>query len=360
MRVDMARSSNLFIRILSVFAILLLLIPSFTGCNANKAKEPRTKTYFGLFDTVSTITSYADESAETFEKNCDEIYSLLSKYNNLFDIYYEYSGINNLCTVNKNAGISPVEVDNELIAFLEYSIDICKKCDLELNIAMGSVLTLWHDARLTAKESAENAYIPSKSDLENAARHTDIDSIVIDKENGTVYISDPCTSIDVGAIGKGYAVMKAADLMEKRGLYGYLINAGGNVRTIGEKTEGVGWVTGITNPDIHSSEPFCAKIVISNTSCVTSGNYERTFTYDGKTYHHIIDRDTNMPSDYFSSVSIVCYDSALADALSTALFCMSEEKGRILLSQFEEVEALWVYSDGKKTMTDGFTKLVIE
>jgi thiamine biosynthesis lipoprotein len=134
-----------------------------------------------------------------------------------------------------------------------------------------------------------------------------------------------------------------------------VLNIGGNLRAIGEKVTGEGWVTGITNPDKTSADSFVCRVSIKDTSLVTSGDYERYYVVDGKKYHHIIDPKTLMPATYFSSVSIFTKDSALADALSTALFCMSYEDRRTLIESIGGVEVIWVYPDGKVVMTDGIT-----
>lgn len=346
----------------SKFFISLLLLLAFTvsaiSCSGGNA-SPYESTRYGMFDTFSTVQSYSGDNEKEFEDKSSQIYKILEYYNKQFDIYHEYADINNLCTVNKNAGIAPVVVDAELIDFLEYSIELCKKCNMEINIAMGAVLKMWHSAREKASDG-DVISIPSKSDLEEANKHTDINSIIIDRDKSTVFITDKDASIDVGAIGKGYAVMMATNFLRKNGYGdGYVINVGGNISALGTKPNGDGWITGITNPDTKSDEQFAARIMISDTSCVTSGNYERYFEYNGKRYHHIIDCDTLQPADYFSSVTVICRDSGLADALSTALFCMSIEDGMRVLAQFEDVEVLWITLDGAIEKTEGF-KLIAQ
>jgi thiamine biosynthesis lipoprotein len=86
---------------------------------------------------------------------------------------------------------------------------------------------------------------------------------------------------------------------------------------------------------------------------VTSGNYERYFELDGKKYHHIIDKDTLFPGEHFASVTVICKDSALADALSTALFCMDRSAGERLADSIGGVEVIWVTNDGQIYSTDG-------
>ena len=148
-------------------------------------------------------------------------------------------------------------------------------------------------------------------------------------------------------------------MLEKKGVDSYVLNVGGNSRARGNKNGKDGWKTGITNPDKTSDEKFCARIMLSDTSCVTSGNYERYFELGGEKYHHIIDPETLMPARYFASVTVICRDSALADALSTALFCMPYEEGLALVESLDGVDVLWVYEDGRQEMTDGFEKILI-
>ena len=158
--------------------------------------------------------------------------------------------------------------------------------------------------------------------------------------------------LDVGAIGKGYAAEMAKDFLIEKGVSSYVLNIGGNICAIGEKTNGNGWITGITNPDKTSEEAFVCRVVIRDISLVTSGNYERYYVVNGVNYHHIIDPETLMPANYFSSVSIFAEDSGLADALSTALFCMSYEDGKALAESLG-VDVIWVKENGEVLMTDG-------
>ena len=353
-----------FSKYLSLFLCLVLVLTALSACaknitdeeGKNNIEEPKTqgKSYYDYFDTVSGIFSYKGDSADEFEANCEAVSALLKEYHQLFDIYYEYAGVNNLKTVNKNAGIAPVKVDSKLIDFLIYAKEIYTLTDGTTNVAMGAVLKLWHDAREHGTNVPEEAYLPDEAALSEAASHTNIDNMIINKEDGTVYLSDPLMSLDVGALGKGYATERAAELLISRGATSYVLNIGGNIRAIGQKVTGDGWVTGITNPD-KTKDDFVCKVVIKDISLVTSGDYERFYVVNGTPYHHIIDPKTNMPATYFASISIFTKDSALADALSTALFCMTYEEGLALVQKIGNVDVIWVDSSGTVKMTDGIT-----
>ena len=314
--------------------------------------------YFSFFDTVSYVYSYAGDSEADFTENYDEVAAILEDYHHLFDIYYEYSGINNLRTINLGAGGEPVEVDQRLIDFLLYAKELYTLTGGEMNIMMGAVLRPWHDSRSAASDDPQNARIPTMDELTEANAHTDISLLEIDDENNTVRISDPLASIDVGALGKGYATEMAAKRLQELGVTSYVLNIGGNIRIVGTKPDGSGWRTGVKDP--QDPDLYAIYINLANTSCVTSGVYERFFTVDGVRYHHIIDKDTLMPSEYFTSLTVITEDSGLADALSTALFSMSYEDGVKLVESLDGVEVLWIYSDGEMKMTEGFKALVAE
>ena len=326
----------------------------------NTDKTLYSASFLNFFDTVTVIKGY-EESREEFSAAVQEVYDFLERYHKMFDIYYEYSGINNMCTVNKNAG-KPVEVDPEMLDFLDFAIQMYNKSQGKVNIAMGSVLSIWHEYRENGINDPENAKIPSIEELKAAEEHTDISKIKIDREASTVTLLDENMKLDVGAIAKGYAAELAAKYLESKGKEGYILSLGGNIRTVGEKPDGETWRLGIENPyyaDGEGGEYLCRIALSGKSSLVTSGNYQRYYTVDGKKYHHIIDPETLFPSESFVLVSILTQDSGVADALSTALFNMSVEEGKELLKQFENTEAVWYCSDGRIIYSEGMSSLLI-
>jgi thiamine biosynthesis lipoprotein len=338
------------------------LLSVFSSCKTtNKENEKeyttRTKTIsYAHFNTVSTLSSYGDITDEQFDSYVKTVDEMLGYYHKLFDIYYEYAGVNNVMTVNKNAGKAPVAVDQELIAFLEYCKEMYTLTNGKTNVMFGSVLKIWHNTRELADENAgilDESLLPSHDTLTEAAKHTSMDLLVINKEEKTVYISDPLASLDVGAIAKGYAANKVAQKLKSLGADSMALNAGGNIVTIGLKPDGGQWVTGITNPDKTTYNSLICKVKIGETSLVTSGDYERYFVSGNKAYHHIIDPQTLVPANHFASVSIFTPDSGLADALSTALFCMPYEEGLALVQKIGNVDVIWITADGNVKMTEG-------
>lgn len=334
-----------------IFGQLILL----TGCSIftkNEDIKPWGRVYFTYFDTVSNVYSYAGDSEEEFNKNCEKVSNILEEYHKFFDIYHEYEGVLNLCTINKNAGGEPQKVDDKLIEFLKYAKSLYYETNGKMNIMLGAVLKPWHTARTESLDDPSKAYIPNMDELKEASLHTSIELLEIDEVNKTVRISDALASIDVGAIGKGYATELAAQVLEDANCNSYVLNIGGNIRIIGTKPNGDGWITGIKDP-LNPSSNYAMYLNLANTSCVTSGVYERYFMVNNVRYHHIIDEETLSPANYFISITVITKNSGLADALSTALFCMSYEDGKALVEKIGNVDVLWIYSDGTQKYTSG-------
>ena len=209
--------------------------------STGKDLEKYEASFFDVFDTQTQIIGYAS-SKEQFSEQMSLIKDKFQYYNDLYDIYHDYEGMNNIKTINDNAGIQPVKVDEEIIELLKLGITMDEKTDGNMNIAMGSVLSIWHDYREAGSEDPDSAELPPMDELERAAEHTDIHNIVIDEEASTVYLTDPDMSLDVGSIGKGYAVQKVAEYAKNElGIQYMLFSVGGNVcywRTPGWKRLG--------------------------------------------------------------------------------------------------------------------------
>lgn len=332
--------------------VLLSSVP-LSSCERQKTKF--TEYSLDYFDTATTITGY-EYTKEEFDKISGELLSLLGEYHRLFTIYNRFSGLENLCTINElsDGEHRVVKVDKRIIDMLLYAKEMYELTDGKVNVAMGSVLSIWHDYRTAGLDEPWNASVPPEETLREAAKHTDINDLIIDEENLTVWLKDPKMSLDVGAVAKGYAVEMAARYLEEKGVSGYVINVGGNVRTVGTKADGKSWVAGIENPDKTAKEAYIAYVNVADKSVVTSGSYQRFYTVGDINYHHIIDSETLMPAQGFLSVSVICKDSAMGDALSTALFCMPYEKGKALVESLDGVDAIWVMNDGTQNKSSGF------
>lgn len=339
--------------VLAVVAVVLVGVLLWRGKGASKTDRYEAQ-FTDVFDTVTKIIGYG-ESQEVFTEQVSELKEQFDYYNQLYDIYNDYEGINNIKTINDNAGKQPVKVAPEIIKLLKLGKETYEKTGGEVNIAYGSVLRLWHDYREAGLEDAAKAELPPMKELEERAVHTDINNLIIDEEASTVYLADPEMSLDVGSIGKGYAVQQVAEYASEHGMEHLLISAGGNICVVGTKEDGENWRVGVQNPDLDSDEEYVQKVQLQDMSIVTSGNYQRYYEVKGKRYCHIIDQDTMMPSEHMASVSVIMKDSGEADAMSTALFNMDYESGKALVESMQDVEAMWILNDGTIKYSSGFS-----
>lgn len=333
-------------------SIALLACLLLVGCVSPGAQTGKkyTATFLDVFDTVTTIVGF-DESEEAFREKAQKVHDELLIYHRLFDIYNSYEGIVNLKDVNAAAGGEPVQVDGKIIALLKDCKQYYALTGGKVNVAMGSVLRLWHEARNDGLDDPANARLPDEKALQEAALHTDLDQVILDEVASTVQITDPALRLDVGAIAKGWAAQRVVEAAPQ----GLLISVGGNVCPTGAKdTSGTPWVVGVTNPD---GGDYLHTLYTTADSVVTSGDYQRAYAVDGKLYHHIIDPATLYPSTYWRSVTVVCADSGLADALSTALFLLPLEEGQALL-QTCGAEAMWVDHEKAIFYSPGFEALI--
>ncbi len=333
--------------------LLLSLSVVLSGCAVTPATEEKqyNATFLTLFDTLTTIVGRGT-SQEEFQEKAQQIHDKLLEYHELFDIYNEYPDTVNLCTLNKEAGKAPVSVDPRIMALLTDCKELYTATGGKVNVAMGSILSLWHETRSHGRDDPSTAVLPDQGALEEGSLHCNIDDLILDETAGTVYFADPNLRLDVGAIAKGWAVQRVAEETPS----GFLISVGGNVCATGPKDdEGTPWVIGIQDPD--GGENYLHTIYVEKGCVVTSGDYQRAYVVDGKLYHHIIDPNTLYPSEYWRSVSVVCEDSALADALSTALFLLPLEEGQVLAESFG-AQALWVDAQGQRFYSPGFQEMI--
>ena len=327
--------------ILILAAMLITILSALNSCGIKRvAPPPKKRIFYDFFDTVGTFYDYSGTSDEKFNARADKLEESLSDYHRLYDIYNEYEGIVNLATLNRLAGEGAQRVDKRIINLLLFAKEMYALTEGEVNVAMGSVLKLWHDARETGQT------LPDSDALRRASEHTDINGIIIDEENLTVELLDPEMRLDVGAVAKGYAVEMVAEELIADGVTGCVIDVGGNLRAIGSKPDGSGWTAGIKNPN-REDGGYVSTLTLKDKALVTSGSYERYYEVDGVRYHHIIDKDTLYPSAYYASVSVMSDNSALCDALSTALFNMDFDSAKTLVESLGNVTAVFVFADGE-------------
>ncbi len=349
--------------IIALIAAIALIGAGIAGYYLTRTRyEKYTESMLDVFDTVITLVAYTKDEAE-FIKYFDYAYDRLHELHKLYDFYNSYEGINNIVTINENAGISPVAVDKQIIDMILFAKDYYSRTGGKTNIAMGSVLSIWHRYRDDGINDPDNAKLPDMQELVAASLHTDINNVIVDESNGTVYLSDPLMSLDVGAVAKGYATELVADELVAMGMSSGMLNSGGNVKSVGKPMDGIRqrWGVGVQDPDafiFSDDEDLLDVIFVNDAAVASSGDYQRYYEVDGKVLHHLIDPATLMPAQYFRAVTVLTDDAGLADFMSTALFMLPLEESRALAESFDNVEAFWVLPDGKMDATNGMLKLL--
>lgn len=355
-----------FIRriVLTVFLLLALIIPSFSMISCKKNYKVFSYDFLGTFDTVISIVAHLETQKE-FDEFREYTENRFIKLNQFYDIYHNYEGINNIKTINDMAGKNPVVVDKEIMDLLLLSKEWYEKTNSKVNIALGSVLKVWHDYREMADEESNNNKIPTLDELRIANLHTSITQLELDIAKSTAFIKDPKVLLNVGAIAKGYATEIVANELKTKGYKSFAISAGGNVKVVGKPLakDRDTWLIGIQNPDpemdLDAESGLINKVSVVDQSVVTSGWYQRYFKSGGKIYHHIIDPMTLFPQNYYQAVTIIYPDSGISDILSTAVMLMPYEEAVKFLEKIPGVNAYFILMDGSVKVTKGMEKLLV-
>ena len=346
--------------------LLFLLLVICMGCKTSiNYTQKQIYSFDSGFDTVIAYIEWVEDGDTQYRENANKTFEKFSYYNKLFDSFHDYENINNIKTINDNAGIKAVSVNQEVIDMLleaKYFYDISYG---KIDITAGKMISLWHDAREIGMElntNGEYGEVPNSAELEESIKHKGWDKIIIDDENNTVFITDPYVSLDVGSVAKGYATQKVAEYLVSEKVKNAVIDAGGNLKALSGKYNGKDWITGIRNPNNPSLSPDDSLLTVQysgDKSAVTSGDYERAFiAKDGKSYSHIIDPDTTYPADKYRSVTIITTDAGVADCLSTALFCLDYEDSLKVIEQYKKdhdnafLEVIWVANKDINFETD--------
>lgn len=239
--------------------------------------------------------------------------------------------------INRNAGIKPVKVDQELFELIERAIGISKLTDGAFDISYASMDNIW-------KFDGSMTQMPTEEEIKNSVKKVGYQNIELDKTKNTVFLKNKGMKIGFGAIGKGYAADKAKNLLIKENVPAGIINASGDMNTWGKQTNGEPWKVAIINP-FDKSKAF-GMLPILNGAVVTSGNYEKFVTFNGKRYAHIIDPRTGYPTTGILSVTVFAPKAELADALATAVFVLGKEVGLDRINQLPNVECIIVDEKG--------------
>jgi len=227
--------------------------------------------------------------------------------------------------INRNAGLAPVNVDNEVFELIRRSKKISGITQGAFDITYGSIdKRLWNfDKNMTA--------LPDPGVAKQRVRLINYKNIILDEKNGTVFLKEKGMRIGFGGIGKGYAAECAKALLQKKGIKSGIVNAAGDLTAWGYQPDGKPWTIGIADP--NASREIFSHLNITNTSVATSGNYEKFVVIDGKKYSHTIDPKTGLPVTGIKSVTIICSNAEIADAMATPVMIMGIKAGINMVNQ---------------------------
>lgn len=310
--------------------VLLCMILCLCGCTEKLPEQ----TFFAL-DTVISLRCLEGGNANVIQQAKQRITDLETK----FSCHKEGGDV---WRINHAPCGEAVQVSPETYALLQRAGEIFFKTEGRFDVTVKPLADLWN-----VKEAQKP---PREADILRAMDGVGFTNLEAG-ENATVTRLSPNTGVDLGGMAKGMIADEVKKLLREQGVYRGIVDLGGSITLIGEKAEGQPWTVGIKNP-FQTNETY-AKLEAADTSVVTSGGYERCFTYEGKVYHHIFDPYTGYPAESgLCSVTVVSPDTALADALSTAAYVGGKERA-LEWAAFYGVDMILVDTEKRVWITDG-------
>jgi len=312
-------------------AVIMLLTGAiflFQSCNSN-APLRKTDRQF-LLDTVCTLTLPEGTKDTVFS----EVFSHIKKIETRMSAHSEESEV----TAISRSGTKGAIVSKDTFQVIQEGLTLSEKSNGLYDITIAPLVNVWGIG-------TEQQKVPTEKEIKSILPLIDYKKVQLDKSTHRVTLENPNMKIDLGGIAKGYAADEAARILKMRGIKRAIINFGGNIYMLGEKTSGDLWRIGIQNPD-DTPGTYIGILKSKETAVVTSGTYERYFIKDGKKYHHIFDPRTGYPvRNSLLSVSIITEKAIQADGMSTTIFLLGLEKGMQYVEQAKGMEAIFVTKD---------------
>lgn len=244
----------------------------------------------------------------------------------------EFDPSSTTSAINKNAGIKPVNVDDETFSLLKRCIQLSMLTQGAFDITASSLKKLYNF------KNDERAF-PLKNEIQSVLKTTGYQNIEL-TEGNNVFLKNSGMRINFAAIGKGYAADAVKSLWKNIGVKNGVVNASGDLTVLGKNSQNENWIVGIADPD--NSENILFQIPMVDSSIATSGNYEQFFTSRGKKYSHNIDPKSGKPLTGVKSASIISPNAELSDALATAISVLGVDVGMHLINQLPDTHAIMI------------------
>ena len=332
--------------LLAVVIILGIIIFTILNIVNQESIQKYSKTEL-LLDTVFDITVFTEDEAEG-NRLLREAFNEVRALEKTFSRFVSGSEVDE---INQNAGEGSVEVRSDMLKVIKSGIYFGEITEGSFDITIAPLMELWGFG--TGKQR-----VPSQEEIEEILPLVDYREIQLDEQRFTVYLPQEEMSLDLGGIAKGYIVDRIVQYLESQNVELATVNAGGDIRVIGTREDGTPWRIGIRNPRNSNEQDITAVIPIVDQAVVTSGDYERFFTSDGKRYHHILDPHNGFPAAKVISVTIVAEECITADALSTAVFVLGPQKGMELVESLSGVEGLIIDNQEKLHVSSGLQDII--
>ena len=249
--------------------------------------------------------------------------------------------------LNAAAGLRPVPVSPEVREVLRIAAQVSEWTGGKFDVTFGALSGLWK-----FDENRDNS-LPDMAEVRRRLPLIDYQAVRVDEAAGTAFITRPGVSVNLGGIGKGYAVDRGVAIMRRAGFSDFLIQAGGDLYAAGRRGDRA-WRVGIRDPRGPADRSFAA-MDLSDATFSTSGDYERAFVRDGRRYHHILDPDTGEPAPRSRSVTVVSERAVLADAVAKGIFILGPEEGMALVERLPGIEAVIVGADNQVRVSSGLS-----
>ncbi len=322
------------------FITLILFSLLLTSCSDDSSVKPVRRTQFIMGTLVEITVAHPDTNVVHFAAS--KAFDEMKRVEAMMSTYLPDSEVSK---INNAAGKEAVSVSPELLKVIEEGIRWGEKSEGLFDITIHPLVELWDF-------DGEGKSVPNPEALEEALGLVNFRDVRI--TGNKVLLTREDMAMNLGGIAKGYAVDRAIDIL--RGLVpNGIINAGGDLYAFGQREPDHPWVIGLQHP--RKPQEVLASFALQNRGVATSGDYQRYFMEKGKRFHHILNPETGMPSEGPISVTVVADSVMEADALSTAVFVMGEERGLDWIESLEQAEAMLIVEDGSARFSSNFKKL---
>ena len=315
-------------------AVLLLLLTALSGCGRTNLEAQEAENSFFAMNTYMTFTAYGEQAEDALadaRARVEEVEALWSVTDEESEIYQA-----------NHSGGEPVNVSEETAELVSFALEMAEKTDGALEPTIYPVLRAWGF-------TTDTKQVPSQEEIDALLEDVGHEKITLD---GTLLTVPEGMELDLGAVGKGYAGDLAAEAVRARGIECAILSLGGNIQAVGSRPDGTDWRVGLRSP---WEDGTLGVLRVSDQAVVTSGGYENYFEdKDGNVYWHILDPETGYPAKSgLLSVTIICPQGRMGDALSTALFVMGPQKAEEYWRENGDFEMILVTEEGEILITEG-------